>query len=77
MLPFLKLKQTGVADVIMKNRTPDSETEKSEDSSLDTCAQDLINAIHAKDVKGVAAALKAAMDDSSPEPHSYDAQKED
>lgn len=81
MLPFLKNKhqQTGV---IVQNRTPD-EPKDSEDQGLMACAQDLIDAVHSKDAKRVASALKAAFEiaDSEPhvegehvEPHSYEAQ---
>lgn len=57
MLPFLKPKQVAVT--MMKEREPD---EGSEDNSygLKSAAEDLISAIHSKDVSAVAAALKAA-----------------
>lgn len=86
MLPFLKPKpQTGV---IVKNREPDEKEgeERKDNEALEACAQDLITAIHAHDVKAAAEALKAAFEvaDSEPhvegphiEPHSYEAQKED
>lgn len=87
MLPFLKKKQqTGV---IVKTRQPDEKPEQEEneqeDQGLMVCAQDLIDAIAAQDVKAVASALRAAFQiaDSEPheegehtEPHSYDAQNE-
>lgn len=74
--------QTGV---IIKQRAPDTKPEesKTDDSGIDACAEDLIQAIHARDVKAAAEAIKAAFEilDSEPheegshsEPHSYDAQ---
>lgn len=89
MLPFLKHKKdTGIAGIIIKKRNPDTQdTESTEEtSSIDTCAQDLIDAVHAKDVAGVSEALKAAFKimesepheegehTNKPSPHSYDAQ---
>lgn len=89
MLPFLKNKnQPSVAGLIMKTRAPDEspEQEDSEDSSaaIESCASEIIRAVHAKDPKAVAAALKDAFDilesmpheeeSESTEPHSYDAQ---
>lgn len=92
MLPFLKSKEKSVAGLIIKMRKPDEEP-KSEDSSddsnsdaIESCAQELIRAIHAQDIKGVASALKDAFEvlSSQPEekeeeensisPHSYEAQ---
>ncbi len=84
MLPFLKPKQTSVAGLIIKNRTPDKANESDEmEPSTEDHAQALITAIQAQDKKAVAAALKAAFQamDAEPhvegdhvEPHSYDAQ---
>lgn len=81
MLPILNKKksQTGV---IVQQRAPDSKPEQNqEDSSgLEIAAKDLLNAVEAKDIKGIAEALKAAFQiaDSEPheegEPHSYQAQ---
>lgn len=90
MLPFLKDKNSkGVAALIIKNRAPDEKPEESQDdnsAAIDSCASALIDAVHAKDVKAVAAALQDAFEilESMPheesehvEPHSYDASKED
>jgi hypothetical protein len=65
MLPFLApRKQAGV---IMAKRTPEEKTEVvSEEGEhppgLMAAAEDLISAVHAKDAKGVADALKAGVE---------------
>jgi hypothetical protein len=89
LLPFLnKQNETGVAGLIIKTRKPDEKPETNQededkDAGMKACAQDLITAIHARDVSGVMEALKSAFEiaDSEPhvegkhiEPHSYDAQ---
>lgn len=86
ILPFLTKKpaQTGV---IIKERTPDKkpDDQSPDDSGIEACAEDLIHAVHAKDVKAVAEAIKAAFEilDAQPheegphiEPHSYASQNE-
>lgn len=87
MLPFLKKRDEGGAtNLIVKTREPDQKPEQDQDDSTDAieyCVRDLINAIHMKDSKAAAQALKDCFDvlDSQPheegshiEPHSYDAQ---
>lgn len=85
LLPFLKSKQAQTAGLIVKTRAPDEKPEGQEDDSsaaIHSCASALITALHARDTKGVADALKDAFDilGSMPEdsehtePHSYDAQ---
>lgn len=89
MLPFLKNKNISAPGITIKTRAPDEqpEAEESNDSSaaIESCAQELIRAIHAKDVKAAAAALEDAFQilDSMPheegehvEAHSYDAQNQ-
>lgn len=71
----------------MKTREPDQKPEESDDGAgLEACAQELIRAVHARDVKAVAQALQDAFElaDSEPheegphiEPHSYEASKQD
>lgn len=82
-LPYLKPKQ--IAGLIISHRKSDAEgQQKQEDSddsnaALESCAEDLIRAIHAKDAKAVAAAWKAGMDcmeSSSDSDESYDSQNE-
>jgi len=87
ILPFLT-KKTPQVGVIVKQRAPDAKPEKEgkeDDSGIEACAEDLINAIHAKDVKAAAEAIKSAFEildsepheeGSHPEPHSYAAQNE-
>ena len=86
MLPILKMKPAAQTGVMIKQRAPDAkpDDESSGDEGIEACAQDLIHAIHAKDTKAVASALKSLFDiiesgaseeaDSKPSPHSYDAQ---
>lgn len=85
MLPFLKNKNAQVAGLIVKTRAPDEkpQSEDQDDSSaaIESCAQALISAIHARDVKAAADAIKDAFDilSSGPEEestskHDYDAQ---
>lgn len=69
LLPFMKPKpQTGL---IVSHRTPDEPTgkEDNDDAGLESCAQDLIKAVHSKDIKAVASALKAAFDICDSQPH--------
>lgn len=87
MLPFLKNKDKYGPGLMVKTRAPDQkpqdEQEDNHSMAIEACAHELIAAIHAKDVKSVAEALKDAFEilDSMPheegehtEPHSYDAQ---
>jgi hypothetical protein len=88
LLPFIKKPpQTGL---LIKLRPVDGKSESKEDegddSGLEACAKDLIDAIHSKDIKAVKAALKATFEicdssedsedsgSSAPSPHSYEAQ---
>lgn len=73
MLPYLKNKlETAVSlPVDIKKREPDSEPEF---DSLESAGQDLIDAVHAKDAKAVAAALRAGFDLLESEPHQEGAQ---
>lgn len=84
LLPFLKAKSSSA----ILDRAPDEQPEEENDPNapIQACAQDLINAIHAKDVAGAAEAIKSAFEilDSMPheegphiEPHSYDASKQE
>ena len=70
MLPFLKNnKEASISE------TPDSiKREHDEDSSeeydmLESAAEDLISAVHSKDVKAVCSALRAAFQMLDSEPH--------
>lgn len=72
ILPFLTKKAQN-AGVIVKQRTPDqsddSQDYDSGDSGIESCAQDLLNAIQAQDVKGVAQALKDVFEILESQPH--------
>lgn len=84
----MKKNNQSVAGLIIKQRTPDEvpESEADQDdpsASIHSCAQAIMDAIHSKDIKGLAEALKDAFEilDSEPhvegehiEPHSYEAQ---
>ena len=61
MLPFLKNIQEGSASTTPDVIKRDSDTEQDYDS-LHAAAEDLISAVHAKDVAGVASALRAAFE---------------
>ncbi len=84
LLPFLKkAKDAQISGVIVKHRSPDENTsEESQDdpaAAIESCAQELIRAVHAKDTKAVAEALKDAFDILEELPHdevdhSYDEQ---
>lgn len=88
MLPFLKKRQeAGISGIQVKQRAPDEkpEAEEDKDAAIHSAAQDLINAVHSKDPKATADALRSAFEicDSEPheegphvEPHSYEASKE-
>jgi hypothetical protein len=86
-LPFLKRnnKDAGIAGVMTIHRNPDKEESHEEHDGVHMAARDLIDAVKADDVKGVAAAMRAAFEimDSEPhvegehvEPHSYESQKD-
>lgn len=68
MLPFLKKQEAALAlpaDVVKRN--PDDESK--EVDMLDGVAEELIAAVHAKDTKAVAMALKAAFEICEVYPH--------
>jgi hypothetical protein len=72
MLPFLKPK--SVAGLIISHRKPDGSNqadhmEGDENAALEACAEDLIRAIHAKDAKAAAEALKSAFEIADSMPH--------
>lgn len=68
MLPFLKKQQEGSisAPVEHVRREPD---EESDYDMLESAAEDLISAVHSKDVKAVCSALRAAFQMCESEPH--------
>ena len=72
MLPFLKNKIQSPG-MIIETRKPDEnpsqEEESNDDEGLEMAAQDLIDAVHSKDVKGVASAMRAAFEFLESQPH--------
>jgi len=71
MLPFLKHKQEGsVSDDDDSIKRKRDETNGSEEyDMLEAAAEDLIQAVHSKDVKSVCSALRAAFEMLEMEPH--------
>jgi len=75
MLPFLKNKDRSIAGLIIKTRAPDEnpdaqESEENDGSAaIESCAQELIDAVHNRDIKAVASALKSAFDILESMPH--------
>lgn len=80
MLPFLKKKDSSVAGLIIKQRTPDKSNESEDlEYSAEDCARYLIAAVHSNDPAGVVKAIKDIMGESKedkPSPHSYEAQNQ-
>lgn len=68
LLPFLK--RTQEAGVQMPVPSETREPDKGSDSEgLHAAAEDLMNAVHAKDIKAIASALKAAFELCDEQPH--------
>lgn len=77
MLPFLKPKQSSVAGLIIKNRTPDKPESESDQKPDEQCAQELLAAIQNQDKAGIVKAIKdIASSKSEANPNSYDARNE-
>jgi hypothetical protein len=83
-LPFLKKKDASIAGIIMKTREPDTfadqnikaaegeEKDENKDSqamAIEACAEDLIKAVHSRDVKAAAQAMRDAFDILESMPH--------
>lgn len=62
MLPFLKLKQEGSGSAPVEHQMRESDEESGDYDMLHSAAEDLISAIHSKNVKSVAEALRAAFE---------------
>lgn len=72
MLPFLKRSQEGSASSPVEHvkRSADDDAQPEDDfDSLEAAAQDLITAVHSKDVTAVASALRAAFELCDSQPH--------
>lgn len=63
MLPFLRNKkiQSAPATTTTVFSEDSGDGEYNKDAPLEACAQDLINAVHSNNVKGVADALQSAF----------------
>lgn len=69
MIPFLKNKEASTASASEPiQRKPDDGSEPDYDG-MEAAAEDLIAAVHSKDAKAVAAALRAAFEIADSEPH--------
>lgn len=64
-LPFMRKKESGIAGVAIKRRTPDEKPmeaeQPSDNSAMEAAASDLLRAFEAKDVKHIALALQSAF----------------
>ena len=84
LLPFLKKQKANNFGLIVKTRESDSgeDEQQPEDktAAIEACAQDLIQAVHSRNVKMAAEAICSAfeilegMEHSEASPHTYDAQ---
>ncbi len=75
MLPWMKNKSIKSSGDVKMARSSDGlqpaeAPEESDTYGLDTCAQDLIDAVHSKDATRVAQVLKDAFDILESQPHS-------
>jgi len=73
VLPFLKRKnEGGIAGTIIKNRTPDKDSDSKDlddNYNLEDCAEEIIKAVHSADKTALASALKEAFQKMEKEPH--------
>lgn len=81
MLPFIKKKQASrQTGVIIENRAEEQPEQDLSGAAIEACAMELIIALHTKDVKAVAEALKNAFEilesgeSNEASPHTYEAQ---
>lgn len=69
MLPFLK-KKSQVGVIVTTRPSDESKQDESHESDpIEYCAEDLMNAVHNKDKKAVAEAIRSAFDILESEPH--------
>ncbi len=68
MLPFM-LKKEGSASMPVEPIKRKSDDDSGDYDMLESAAEDLISAVHSKDVKAVASALKAAFEMCDSQPH--------
>lgn len=74
MLPFLNNKKSSIAGSIIEKRKPDGglaqvEPEESNDEGLEACAQDILSAVEAKDLKALVSSLKSFFEICDSTPH--------
>ena len=71
MLPFLKNKHEGSISETPDHikREHDEDSQEAEYDMLESAAEDLISAVHSKDVKAVCSALRAAFEMMESQPH--------
>lgn len=69
MLPFLKDKKEASVSAPPSTITRESDDESDSFDSLEVAAQDLCDAIHSRNYKAVAEALRAAFELCESEPH--------
>jgi len=67
MLPFLKHKQDS--GTVALPETIKRESDESEYDMLEAAAEDLMHAVHSKDIKMIAQALRAAFEICDSQPH--------
>ena len=68
MIPFLKHSKEASSSGPIESieRKPDNEEEY---DSMESAAEELCNAVHAKDIKAIAAALRSAFEMCDSQPH--------
>ena len=76
MLPFLKHSQEVGSSSSVEAVMRKSDDEDKEFDSLESAAEDLMNAVHSKDIKAIASALRAAFELMENEPHSEGSEDE-
>lgn len=78
MLPFLKQKPMATGLIVQTRKTDgDAPPMENDDAAMEACASDIMRAIEAKDHRGLAKAIRAAMDcHMSGDDESYDSQNQ-
>lgn len=80
-LPFMrKRKESGLAGITVKYRSPDDKTSDESDkdnSAMEAAASDLLRAFEQKDVKHIALALCSAFQIYESQPHSEESDSDE
>lgn len=81
MLPFIKKNKAAANQTGVITQSPNSEKPNDNEDFLETCAEQLIHAVHMQDAKAVVFALQVILEQlqevspkSNPSPHSYESQ---